>query len=54
MHQTVFIDQLHPKKLPETLKRYNSSKAGIYALDKIARYLTCKSLTRRWPVAIVF
>ena len=34
MHQTVFVDQLHPKKLPETIKSYNASKVGVDVLDQ--------------------
>ena len=33
MHQTVFVDQLHPKKLPETIKSYNASEVGVDVLD---------------------
>ena len=53
MHPTASIDQLHPKKLPETLKSY-MSKAGVDVLNQIARYFTCNSVTRRWPVVIFF
>ena len=54
MHQTVSVDQLHPKKLPETVRSYNASKVGVDVLDQMARYHTCKSATRRWPVAVFF
>ena len=54
MDQTVSVDQLHPKKLPETVRSYNASKVGVDVLDQMARYHTCKSATRRWPVAIFF
>ena len=54
MHQTVSVDQLHPKILPETVKSYNTSKVGVHVLNQMARYHTCKSATRRWPVAVVF
>ena len=33
MHQTVFVDQLHPKKLPETVKSYHVSKIGVDILN---------------------
>ena len=36
MHQTVSVDQLHPKKLLETVKSYNASKVGLYVLDQMA------------------
>ena len=29
MQQTVFVDQLHPKKLSETVKSYHASKTGV-------------------------
>ena len=54
MHQTVFVDQLHPKKLPETVKSYNASKGDVDVLDQMVHYYTCKSATRRWPVAVFF
>ena len=54
MDQTVSVDQLHPKKLPETVRSYNASKVGVNVLDQMARYHTCKSATRRWPVAVFF
>ena len=47
MHQTVFVDQLHPKKLPNTVKSYNASKVGVEVLNQMVRYHTCKSATRR-------
>ena len=36
MHQTVSVDQLHPKKLLETVKSYNASKIGLYVLNQMA------------------
>ena len=54
MHQTVFVDQLHPKKLPETIKSYNASKVGVDVLDQMVRYHTSKSSTRRWSEALFF
>ena len=53
-HKTVCIDETHKKKLPETIKYYNLSKVGVDVLDQMARYHTCKSSTRRWPVAVFF
>ena len=53
-HKTVCIDETHKKKLPETIKYYNLSKVGVDVIDQIARYHTCKSATRRWPVAVFF
>ena len=54
MHQTVSVDQLHPKQLSEIVKSYNASKVGVHVLDQMMRYHTCKSATRSWPVAVVF
>ena len=54
MHQTVSVDQLHPKKISETVKSYKPSKVGVHVLDGMVRYHICESATRRWPVAVVF
>ena len=54
MHKTVSVDQAHRKKLLETTKYYNLSKVGVDVLDQMASYHTCKSATRRWPVAVFF
>ena len=54
MHQTVSVDQLHPKKLSETVKSYNGSKVGVHVLDQMVRYHACKSATKKWPMAVVF
>ena len=54
MHRNVNIDQCRKKKLPETIQYYNKSKVGVDVLDQMARYHTCKSSTRRWPVAVFF
>ena len=29
MHQTVSVDQLHPKNFSETVKSYNASKVDV-------------------------
>ena len=52
MHRKVNIHQCHKKKLLE--KYYNKSKVGVEALDQMARYHTCKSSSRRWPMAVFF
>ena len=36
MHQTVSVDQLHPKELPKTVRSYNTSKVNVDVLDKMA------------------
>ena len=40
MHQTVSVDQSHPKKLPETVRSYNASKVGV---DQWRAVRACKS-----------
>ena len=50
MYQTVSVDQIHPKNLPETVKSCNASKVDVEVLDQMTRYHTCKSVPRRWPV----
>ena len=47
MHQTISVDQLHPKNLPETVKSYNSSKVDLEVLDRMAGCQSCKSVPRR-------
>ena len=46
MHQTVSVDQLHTKKLSETVKSYNASKVGVHVLGQMVSYHICKSATR--------
>ena len=53
-HKHVKVDESHKKKLPETVQYYNKSKVSVDVLDQMARYHTCKSLSRRWPVAVFF
>jgi len=54
MHPSVSIDVQHSKKLPETISMYNRTKVGVDVLDQMSRYFTCKSGTRRWPMAVFF
>ena len=54
MHKGVSIDKNHKKKRPETVEYYIKTKAGVNVLDQMSRYHTCKSATRRWPVACFF
>ena len=44
----------HKKKRPETVEYYNKTKAGVDALEQMFRCYTCKSATRRRPVAYFF
>ena len=52
-HRNVNIDKGHKKKLSETVQYYNKSKVSVDALDRMARHHTCKSSSRRWPVAVL-
>ena len=54
MHKTVSVHQAHRKKLPQSSKYYNFSKVGADVLGQIARFHSCKSGTRRWPVAVFY
>ena len=36
------------------LQYYNKFKVGVNVLDQMTRYHTCKSSSRRWPVAVFF
>ena len=51
MHPKVITDESHSKKLPQTIKFYNETKFGVDIMDQIAICHTCKTGTRRWPVA---
>ena len=53
-HKHVKVDGSHKTKLPETVQYYNKSKVGVDVLNQMARYHTCKSSSRRWPVAVFF
>ena len=53
-HKQVKVDESHKRKLPETVQYYNKSKVGVDVLDQMARYHTCKSSSRQWPVAVFF
>ena len=53
-HKHVKVDESHKKKLPETVQYYKKSKVGVDVLNQMARYHTCKSSSRRWPVAVFF
>ena len=54
MHPKVIIDDSHSKKFPQTIKFYNETKFGVDIMDQIAINHTCKTGTRRWPVACFF
>jgi len=45
---------LSNKIFSKRINYYNKSKVGVDALDQMARYRTCKSSSRRWPVAVFY
>ena len=54
IHQHVKVNMTHPKRLPESVQYYNNTKYGVDVMDQMARHSTCKTGTRRWPVACFF
>ena len=54
LHPTVDIDNNHPKKLPETISFYNSTKFGADIADQMARKYSVKAGSRRWPVHVLY
>ena len=48
------MSELHPKILPQTSKFYNETKFGGQIMNQMKKYHTCKTRTRRWPVACFF
>ena len=53
LHQSVGI-QDNPKKIPETVEFYNSTKFGVDVLDQMARQYSVKAASRRWPVQVFY
>jgi len=53
MHTGVTVSE-EGKKLPETVKYYNETKAGVDAIDQMARYYSVRAGTRRWPVHVFY
>ncbi|KAJ8333915.1 hypothetical protein SKAU_G00412340 [Synaphobranchus kaupii] len=43
-----------PKRKPETVEYYNSTKFGVDIMDQMARNYTARGATRRWPVAVFY
>ncbi|XP_017479434.1 PREDICTED: uncharacterized protein LOC108368975 [Rhagoletis zephyria] len=52
MHHDKNIMENHPKKLPEIIGFYNSTKSGVDTIDQLIETYTCKRQTNRWPVAV--
>jgi hypothetical protein len=53
LHRQVEINN-SPKKVPETVEYYNSTKCGVDVLDQMSRKYTTRSASRRWPVYIFY
>ena len=53
MHHTVSIDN-KPKKVPETVQYYNSSKYGVDVLDQMTRLYSLKCRSCRWPLQVFY
>jgi hypothetical protein len=54
----ILPSSLHPsvriltnkKRTPETIQYYNLTKSGVDIVDQMARHLSVKASSRRWPV----
>ncbi|GFX02597.1 catenin alpha [Trichonephila clavipes] len=56
LHPTADIGNNHPKKLPETISFYNSTKFGVDIADQMARNYSVKSQDqkKRWLVHVLY
>ncbi|GFX44620.1 DDE_Tnp_1_7 domain-containing protein [Trichonephila clavipes] len=54
MFWSVDINNNHPKKLPETISFYNSTKFDVDIADQMARKYSVKAGSRRWPVHVFY
>lgn len=52
MHRITLSDS--DKKLPESVMYYNKTKAGVDAVDQMARMYSVRAGTRRWPVHVFY
>ena len=46
------IDNNNPKKKPDEILFYNSTKGGVDQMDQNVRYYSCKRQTKRWPFVL--
>jgi hypothetical protein len=53
-HQVGHVNPEESKKKPDTVLFYNSTKFGVDTFDQMARSVTTKSGSRRWPLACMF
>ena len=54
MHLLPEIASKYAEKKPEVILYYNSTKSGVDILDRMVRTYTCKMMTRRWSVALLY
>ncbi|GFX75005.1 DDE_Tnp_1_7 domain-containing protein [Trichonephila clavipes] len=54
LHSTVDISNNHPKKLPETISFYNSTKFAVDIADQMAWTYSVKAGSRRRPVHVFY
>ncbi|XP_041834104.1 piggyBac transposable element-derived protein 1-like [Melanotaenia boesemani] len=53
MH-TVIENEDTPKKKPNTVTKYNTTKCGVDVMDQMVREYSVRAPTRRWPVAVFY
>lgn len=51
MHGLFEIDDT-PKRKPLVVKFYNQNKCGVDIVDGMLKMYTCRSTSRRWPIAV--
>lgn len=54
MHRSASVSENDPKRKPEPILFYNSTKGGVDTADEMLRGYSTKSATRRWPLAVFF
>lgn len=54
MHQSATISENDPKRKPEPILFYNSTKGGVDTADEMLRGYSTKAASRRWPLAVFF
>ena len=52
LHHSENVLDNHPKKIPEIIDYYNSTKAGVDTIDQLVGSYSCKRQTNRWPIAL--
>lgn len=53
MHSVVETEDT-PKRKPNTVTQYNSTKSGVDVMDQMLREYSVRAGTRRWPVAVFY